>query len=66
MVVQWDLTNPMDGELIAKLPNSVYALHLPAQSDILIAGHNYEGVHLLDWRNKKEVGSLKLTSSKYI
>jgi WD40 repeat protein len=29
----------------------------------VIAGHNYEGIHLIDWKNKKEVGSLKLTSA---
>jgi WD40 repeat protein len=63
MIVKWDLENPQDGELIAKLPNSVYALHQPEHDEILIAGHNYEGVHLLDWRNKKEVGSLKLTTA---
>ena len=28
-----------------------------------MAGHNYDGVHLLDWRTKKEVGSLRLTTS---
>jgi WD40 repeat protein len=63
MIALWDLSNPQDGQLAAKLPNSVYALHLPPMSDILIAGHNYDGIHLLDWRNKKEVGSLKLTDS---
>jgi WD40 repeat protein len=63
MIVQWDLKNPQNGELIARLPNSVYALHLPPLSDLLIAGHNYEGIHLLDWRNKKETGSLKLTAA---
>lgn len=63
MIVQWNLENPSDGELIAKLPNSVYALHQPEEDEVLIAGHNYEGVHLLDWRNKKEIGSLKLTAA---
>ena len=63
MIVQWDLKDPQNGELIARLPNSVYALHLPSKDDILIAGHNYEGIHLLDWRNKREVGSLKLTTA---
>ncbi len=61
MIVLWDQRYPEDGTLIAKLPNSVYALHFHPQSQMLIAGHNYEGIHLLDWRNKKEIGSLKLT-----
>jgi WD40 repeat protein len=63
MVVMWDLSNPESGQLIAKLPNSVYALHYHAESDLLIAGHNYEGIHLLDWQTKKETGSLLLTKA---
>ncbi|MBL7871023.1 MAG: WD40 repeat domain-containing protein [Cyclobacteriaceae bacterium] len=63
MVVRWDLNHPEEGELIAKLPNSIYALHAIPNSNLLIAGHNYEGIHVLDWKSKKEVSSLKLSSS---
>lgn len=63
MVVRWNLDAPENGELIARLPNSVYALRYLKDADTLIAGHNYEGIHLLDWQNKKELGSLKLTSA---
>lgn len=63
MVVLWDLSAPETGELIAKLPNSVYALHYLPGEDLLVAGHNYEGIHLLDWQNKKEVGSLKMSAA---
>ena len=62
MVARWDLETPENGELIAKLPNSVYALHYRSKEDILLAGHNYDGIHLLDWKNKKELGSLNLTT----
>lgn len=63
MVVVWDLNAPESGQLVAKLPNSVYALHHHPASDFLIAGHNYDGIHILDWQNKKEVGSLQLTKA---
>jgi WD40 repeat protein len=63
MVVKWDLAAPGEGELIAKLPNSVYAMHMQPQHEVLIVGHNYEGIHLLDWRNKKEIASLKITTA---
>src|SRR5690606_273770 len=63
MVVQWNLDSPENGELIARLPNSVYAMHYMVQDDTLVDGHNYEGIHLLDWRNKKEKGSLKLSGA---
>jgi WD40 repeat protein len=63
MVALWDLNAPDTGQLIAKLPNSVYALHRHVQTNLLVAGHNYEGIHLLDWQNKKEHGSLKLSKA---
>jgi WD40 repeat protein len=63
MVVGWDIAHPEEGELIAKLPNSVYALSFSKKDDQLIVGQNYEGIHLLDWRNKKELASLKITAS---
>jgi WD40 repeat protein len=60
MLVHWDLNKPQTGELIARLPNSVYAMHLLPDKKVLVVGHNYEGIHWLDWENKKELGSLKL------
>ena len=63
MVVKWDLHHPEEGERLAQLPNSIYALHYWPAGSLLIAGHNYEGIHVLDWQNRKEVASLKLTSS---
>jgi WD40 repeat protein len=63
MIVRWSLKDPDNGEVVAKLPNSVYALFHDKASDLLIAGHNYEGIHLLDWKNKKEIGSLQLTKA---
>jgi WD40 repeat protein len=63
MVVLWDLQTPGDGELVAKLPNSVYSLlHLP-EKKWLLAGQNFSGLHLIDYQNKKELASLQLTSS---
>lgn len=63
MVVSWDLNDPQTGQLIARLPHSVYALHVHPATGLLVAGHNYEGIHLLDWQTKKETGSLKFTDA---
>lgn len=63
LIAQWDLNDPKNGQLVAKLPNSVYALYHDADNDVLVAGHNYDGIHLLDWQNKKEVGSLQMTKA---
>jgi WD40 repeat protein len=63
MVVKWNLQKPDEGELIAKLPSSVYALHYHAQSNVLVAGHNYSGIHIFDWQAKHERASLQLTDA---
>ncbi|MBX2967320.1 MAG: WD40 repeat domain-containing protein [Cyclobacteriaceae bacterium] len=63
MVALWDLEKPDEGTLIARLPNSVYALHRHAETDLLVVGHNYDGIHFIDWQNKKPEGSLHLTSA---
>lgn len=63
MVVLWDLNHPEEGQLIARLPNSIYALHYLKDKDLLVAGHNFEGIHLLDWNEKKEVQSMHLSSA---
>ncbi len=61
MVVQWDMESPENGNLIAKLPNSIYALHYHEPTGLLAVGHNYDGVHLLDPKTKQEVGSINIT-----
>lgn len=61
MIVKWDLSNPAEGELIARLPNSIYSLCAIPNSNLLIVGHNYEGIHMLDWKEKREIASLQMT-----
>ncbi|MCH7398228.1 WD40 repeat domain-containing protein [Belliella sp. DSM 107340] len=61
MVVEWDLLNPKDGKLIAKLPHSVYALEVDLKKNLLFIGHNFEGIHVIDLENNKEIWSLKIT-----
>lgn len=61
MVVGWDLSKPDEGQLIAQLPNSVYALR--HHKGILTVGHNYEGLHFIDPLSKKKLGSYKFTEA---
>jgi len=61
MVVLWDLNDPENGQLIARVPNSVYSITFHAISGLLCVGHNYEGIHFIDWKKRKEKGSLKCT-----
>ncbi|MCS6822986.1 MAG: WD40 repeat domain-containing protein [Cytophagaceae bacterium] len=63
MIVRWVLTKPDEGELVAKVSNSVYAIRSSFRENELLIGHNYEGVHLIDTSSKKEICSAKITSS---
>jgi WD40 repeat protein len=61
MVVEWDLDAPKNGKLIARLPHSVYALHVDHARNLLFIGHNFEGIHVIDLKESKEIWSIKLT-----
>ncbi|MFN0048047.1 MAG: WD40 repeat domain-containing protein, partial [Cytophagales bacterium] len=63
MVVKWQINDPEAGELIAKMPNSVYALKYVEGKKQLLVGQNFEGLHLIDLETKKEIRSLKITDS---
>ena len=60
LVAKWNLNEGEDGQLIAQVPNSVYALHYYQAENQLFIGQNFEGVHLIDLSVNKEIKSLKL------
>jgi len=63
MVAMWDLRAPADGHLIARMDNSIYSLCLLKEANLLVVGHNYEGLHFIDSVAKKEAASLKLNDA---
>jgi WD40 repeat protein len=63
LVAGWNLDHPDQGELIARVPNSVYALHFLQDKNLLVVGHNQDGIHFIDIASKKEVASLQLTTN---
>lgn len=63
MVVRWSLYDPDRGVPIVQVPHSVYALCCLAEQNRLVAGHNFEGLHLIDLDKKGEIRSLKITSA---
>ena len=54
MVVGWDAAEPAhDGELLARVENSVYALrHLP-ELGLLVLGHNFQGIQAIDLASRQ-------------
>lgn len=65
LVVLWDLNQPENGELIAQIPKSIYALCYHRESNALLVGQNNEGVHLIDLYEKREKMSLKLEGTSF-
>lgn len=64
MVVKWDFNDPKDGQLIAKVPNSIFAIRVIPNTNHLLVAHNFEGLHLIDIKDQKEIASLKLTDDR--
>ena len=64
LVAQWDLEKPEIGDMVAKVQNSVYALHYLEANHQLLVGHNFEGLHLIDLASKTELKSIKLTAAQ--
>ncbi|MAE81990.1 MAG: hypothetical protein CMB80_04590 [Flammeovirgaceae bacterium] len=62
MVVLWDLINPETGQMIVKVPSSVYAMAFSEKHNLLVVGQNFSGIHLINVDKKEEVGSLQLTN----
>ncbi|MFY0599962.1 MAG: WD40 repeat domain-containing protein [Cyclobacteriaceae bacterium] len=61
MVVLWDLENPDTGQMIVKVPASVYSLEFNAAKNLLVVGQNFNGIHLIDVETKSEIKSVALT-----
>ena len=53
-VVAWDAAHPeADGELLARIEHSVYALRELPDRNLLALGHNFQGVQAIDLEAKK-------------
>ncbi|MBD2770512.1 WD40 repeat domain-containing protein [Hymenobacter sp. BT664] len=49
MVVSWDAATPeRDGELLARVENSIYALRYLPELNLLVLGHNFQGIQAID------------------
>jgi WD40 repeat protein len=63
LVVRWNLEKPDAGELVARIPASVYAMAYHAESNLLWVCQNGEGIHRINTITKTEHSSLKITFS---
>lgn len=63
LIVMWDLSQNDLGKIIAKVPSSVYAIKYLEQEHQLLVGQNFDGLHLIDLNEGKEIKSVQLTKS---
>ncbi|MCB2407430.1 WD40 repeat domain-containing protein [Hymenobacter lucidus] len=60
-VVAWNTDEPArDGELVARVENSVYALRYLPGRNLLLIGHNFQGLQVIDLTAKKLVHATAL------
>lgn len=60
LVVRWDICKPDLGELIARVPSSIYSLAHDPSTGLLWLGQNYEGIQIVDPLLKKPVASMHI------
>lgn len=65
MVVAWNLDQPEQGELIARVSTSVYALRWLPETQVLLVGHNQNGLQVLDVANKKIIKSVPISGGAF-
>ena len=63
LVVKWDLSRPDFGDVVARVPGSVYALAYDALRGQLWLGQNFEGIQVIDPNTKQVVSSSKITNA---
>jgi WD40 repeat protein len=63
MIVEWDSRKPDLGSPLARMQNSVYALHFDASQNELWVGENFEGVRVFDLENKEQKFSIALNKA---
>lgn len=51
-IVAWNLNNPENGEVIAQVSSSVYALKYLPKQEVLLIGHNNNGLQVIDLVSK--------------
>jgi len=60
MVVAWDFNNPENGELMARVNTSVYALQYVPDRKLLLIGQNQEGLQVIDLNSKQILKSVPM------
>lgn len=60
VIAEWDLRSPDQGRMLAKVNSSVYALCYYPERNVLVVGQNFDGLHLIDLKERKAIASMQL------
>ncbi len=62
-IIKWDTNGYAAGNVVAKVPTSVYALSYDPLRGHLFIGQNFDGLHVIDPVAKREITSLQMTKT---
>jgi len=65
MIIRWDLSKKGDGDLIARMPSSVYSLLYFAENQTLLAGTRFGNLYALDLENHKQKNLIHLNNDVF-
>ena len=54
-IVNWDLRQPKEGQLIAKVEGQIFSLHAIQNTNVIVAGTYAGNVHFIDLKNKSNI-----------
>jgi WD40 repeat protein len=59
IVAEWDLNNPGEGRLMAKIPEIIYSLFTDLENDRLLVGQATGGIHVISLSERNEIRLLQ-------
>lgn len=63
LVVGWEVENPDLGKVVAQVKNTVYTICTLPNTDFILVGQNFEGIHLIDLTKNAITKSTKISEA---
>src|SRR5690348_14326753 len=54
IVAEWDLKNPGEGKMLARIPEIIYSLFTDFENDRLLVGQSAGGIHVISLSQRNE------------
>ena len=63
LIVGWDTDNSEVGKVLARVESTTYAICSIPESELIVIGQNFEGVHLINLSQQRIVKSAKISEA---